>query len=53
MIIKVEKRMHDLKCWEIRTLQMCARATQLEVGSKRIDFLIETKLSRANDWRAL
>ncbi len=43
MIIEVKKRVHELKCWEIRNLQMCVYATPLEVDSRRMHILIETK----------
>ncbi len=33
LIIQAEKRLHELKCWKIRTLQMCAQATATEVDS--------------------
>ncbi len=33
MIIEVERRVQELKRWEIRTLQICVYATPLEVDS--------------------
>ncbi len=43
MIIEVERRVQELKCWEIMTLQICVEATPLEIDSKRMHFLIEAK----------
>ncbi len=43
MIIEVERRVQELKCWEIRILQICVEATPLEVDSRRMHFLIEAK----------
>ncbi len=43
MIIEVERRVQELKCWEIRTLQICVYATPVEVDRIRIHFLIEMK----------
>ncbi len=33
LIIEVERRVQELMCWEIRTLQICVYATPLEVDS--------------------
>ncbi len=41
LIIEVEMRVQELKCWEIRTSQMRVLATPLEVDSRRMHFLIE------------
>ncbi len=43
MIIEVERRVQELKCWEIRTLQIVVQATPLEVDSRRMHVLIEAK----------
>ncbi len=39
----MERRVQELKCWEIITLQMCVLATPLEVSSRRMQFLMEAK----------
>ncbi len=39
MIIEVERRVQELKCWEIRILQICVDM----VNSRRMHFLIEAK----------
>ncbi len=39
----MERRAQQLKCWEIRILQICVQATPLEVDSRRMHFLIEAK----------
>ncbi len=39
----MERRVQELKCWEIRILQIYVQATPLEVDSRRMHFLIEAK----------
>ncbi len=43
LIIAVERRVHELKCGGIKTLQMCVLATPLECDRRCMPFLIETK----------
>ncbi len=43
MIIEVERRVQELKCWGIRILQICVKDTLVEVDSRRMHFLIEEK----------
>ncbi len=43
MKIEVERRVQELKCWEIRILQICVCATPREVDSRRMHFFIEAK----------
>ncbi len=54
MIIEVEERVQELKCWEIRTLQICVQAAPLNVDSRRMHFFnrgeVFIKQSGENDW---
>ncbi len=43
MIIEVKRRVQELNCWEITTLQMRVQATPLEVDSRYMHFLMEAK----------
>ncbi len=38
-----EKRLHEFKCWEMRTLQICAWAAPLEAVIRHKHLLIEVK----------
>ncbi len=53
MIIEVERRVHELKCWDIGVLQMCVQATPLEVDSRSMHFFnrgeVFIKQSRENN----
>ncbi len=42
------RRVQELKCWEIRILQICVYDTPLEVDSRRMHFLIEAKSLLSN-----
>ncbi len=39
----MERRVQELKCWEIMTLQICVYATPPAIDSKCMHFLIEAK----------
>ncbi len=43
MIIELERRVQELNCWEITTLQMRVQATPLEIDSRHMHFLMEAK----------
>ncbi len=49
----MERRVQELQCWEIRTLQICVEATPLEVDSRRMHFLIEAKSLLSSPWKII